>query len=112
MSEGNDLEKWRAILLAERTALRESSATTADSRKPVTLDQQSVGRLSRMGALQIQAMAKAEEERRTRRLRLISAALSRLDEGEYGYCMTCGFDIPNKRLSVDAAVAQCVDCAK
>ena len=46
------------------------------------------------------------------RLRLIAAALSRLDEGEYGYCMSCGIDIPEKRLAVDAAAAQCVDCAK
>ena len=112
MSEERDLEKWRATLLAERATLKESSAATSDSRTPVTLDQQSVGRLSRMDALQVQAMAQAEEERRQHRLRLISAALSRLDDGEYGYCMTCGIDIPEKRLSVDAAAAQCVDCAK
>jgi DnaK suppressor protein len=107
-----DLEAWRAKLLAERAALQESSSATVDSRSPVTLDQQSVGRLSRMDALQVQAMAQAEEERRQHRLRLIAAALSRLDEGEYGYCMSCGIDIPEKRLAVDAAAAQCVDCAK
>lgn len=62
--------------------------------------------------MQVQAMARAEEDRRQHRMRLISAALSRLDEGEYGYCMTCGIDIPVKRLEVDAAAAQCVVCAK
>lgn len=100
------------MLHAERAALTDSSAATSENRTPVALDQQSVGRLSRMDAMQVQAMAQAEEDRRQHRLRLISAALLRLDEGEYGYCMTCGVDIPEKRLDVDAAAAQCVDCAK
>ena len=112
MTEKQDLEKWRDKLLAERESLTDASAATSDSRTPVTLDQQSVGRLSRMDAMQVQAMHQAEEERRQHRLRLISAALSRLDEGEYGYCMTCGIDIPEKRLSIDPAASQCVDCAK
>jgi len=112
MTQKLDLESWRENLLAERATLKDASAATSDSRTPVTLDQQSVGRLSRMDAMQVQAMHQAEEERRQLRLRLISAALSRLDEGEYGYCMTCGVDIPAKRLSIDPAAAQCVDCAK
>jgi len=112
MAKELDLESWRETLQAERAALMVSSAATSDNRSPVTLDQQSVGRLSRMDAMQQQEMAKAEEDRRQHRLRLISAALSRLDEGEYGYCMTCGTDIPEKRLEVDPAAAQCVDCAK
>lgn len=106
-----DPEAARAALLAEQDALRDSSASTASRRSPVTLDQQSVGRLSRMDALQGQAMAQAEEERRKLRLRLIDAALRRIDEGEYGYCVSCGDDIPQKRLDFDPAAAQCVDCA-
>jgi DnaK suppressor protein len=112
MAEKLDLEIWREKLLAERVALTGGSAATSESRAPVTLDQQSVGRLSRMDAMQGQAMHKAEEDRRQHRLRVISAALSRLDEGEYGYCMTCGVDMLEKRLSIDPAAAQCVDCAK
>lgn len=112
MANELDLESWRQTLLTERAALTESSDATSENRTPVTLDQQSVGRLSRMDALQVQAMAQAEEDRRQHRMRRITAALSRLDEGEYGYCMTCGADIPEKRLEVDPAAAQCVDCAK
>ncbi len=111
-NSGPDLEAARAVLLAERKALQGSSASTADKRTPVTLDQQSVGRLSRMDALQGQAMAQAEEERRQQRLRLIGAAVKRIDEGEYGYCVSCGHDIPEKRLAFDPAASQCVDCAK
>ena len=112
MTEKLDLESWRAKLLTERATLTDASAATAESRTPVALDQQTVGRLSRMDAMQVQAMAQAEEERRQHRMRLISAALSRLDEDEYGSCMTCGVDIPEKRLAIDLAASQCVDCAK
>ena len=107
-----DIEAFRQVLQDEKAALTDSSSATAENRATVTLDQQSVGRLSRMDALQVQAMAQAEEDRRQMRLRLIDAALARIGEGEYGYCMTCGTDIPEKRLTVDPAAAQCVDCAK
>ncbi len=106
-----DEERVRQKLEALRTELLESSAATTDDRQPVTLDQQSVGRLSRMDAMQVQAMAQAQEGRRQDQLRRIDAALQRLAEGEYGSCVVCGDDIPAKRLEIDPMVAQCVDCA-
>jgi len=99
------LERERAELLA----VRESSA---DDRRPVELDQQSVGRLSRMDAMQVQAMAQAVEVRRQGRLQRIEAALQRLDDGDYGFCLECGEDIPMKRLDFDLTLAHCVDCAE
>ena len=111
-NSGYDLDAVRATLLDEIETLRSSSASTAEKRTPVTLDQQSVGRLSRMDALQVQAMAKAEEERRQQRLRLIDAALKRIDDGDFGYCVSCGYDIPEKRMAFDPAAFQCVDCAQ
>lgn len=98
------LERERDELLA----VRESSA---DDRRPVELDQQSVGRLSRMDAMQVQAMAQAVEVRRQGRLQRIEAALQRLDEGDYGFCLECGEDIPMKRLDFDLTLTHCVDCA-
>lgn len=83
-----------------------------DDRSTVTLDQQSVGRLSRMDALQRQAMAQATERRRWTERRRIEVALARLNEGEYGYCTDCGEDIPAARLEVDPTVPTCVTCAK
>ena len=109
--QGLDIDAMRQALVDERSRLESSSASTSDRRDPVTLDQQSVGRLSRMDALQVQAMAQAEEGRRQQRLRLIDAALGRIDEGEYGYCVACGDDIAPKRLMSDPAAPRCVDCA-
>lgn len=106
-----DPQAIRADLEAERASLLEMSAAAAEERRPVELDQQSVGRLSRMDALQVQAMANAVDARRKGRLQRIEAALKRLDEGDYGYCLDCGEEIPEKRLATDLAVTHCVDCA-
>jgi DnaK suppressor protein len=64
-----------------------------------------------MDALQVQAMANAVEGRRQGREARIKAALKRLDEGEYGTCITCGDDIPAERLELDATTARCVGCS-
>ena len=93
---------------AELTALMDGSA---DQRAPVELDQQSVGRLSRMDAMQQQAMAAATQRHRETEIRRIDAALARLDAGEYGACVRCGEDIAPDRLALDPAVALCVNCA-
>ncbi len=38
-------------------------------------------------------------------------AAARMDEGEYGACVTCGEDIAAKRLELDPAAAVCIACA-
>ena len=106
-----DLPTIRRTLEAERAALLHESEATAEDQRPVELDQQSVGRVSRMDALQVQAMAQALEARRQGRLLRIEAALQRLDAGEYGLCEECGDDIPAKRLEIDPATERCIDCA-
>lgn len=107
-----DLAAFRARLLSEREALLASSEGDRDSRRPVILDQQSVGRLSRMDALQMQAMAIETERRRQTRLRRIDAALERIDEGEFGDCMSCGEPIAPGRLEFDPTSPRCLACAQ
>jgi DnaK suppressor protein len=106
-----DPDAARKALLARRDELTALSEMSADSREAVALDQQSVGRLSRMDAMQAQAMAKANERQRRTELSRIDAALRRIDEDEYGYCQKCGEEIAEKRLAVDPAASFCVDCA-
>ncbi len=112
MTTAPTASRIQAALDGLRATLLKSSADTLADRRPVELDQQSVGRLSRMDALQVQAMAQAQEGRRQDQLRRIDAALQRLADGEYGACVECGEDIPAKRLGVDPTVVRCVDCAK
>lgn len=106
-----DLAAMRARLLAQREEALALSESSKEARAPVTLDQQSVGRLSRMDALQGQAMAQATEQRRQQELQRIEAALKRLDNGDYGYCLRCDEEIEAKRLDFDATVPLCVACA-
>ncbi len=105
------LKAPRARLIAERDELRRLIDASEEARQPVELDQSRVGRLSRMDALQGQAMAIETERRRKLELRRIDAALARLDEGEYGACVECGEDIASKRLDLDPRAALCMDCA-
>ena len=106
-----DIERARQQLVARRDELTRLSEISSEARDTVALDQQSVGRLSRMDAMQQQAMAEANERQRAAELQRIDAALNRLEEGEYGYCDRCGEEIPEKRLEIDPSTATCVACA-
>ncbi|MDG2002303.1 MAG: TraR/DksA C4-type zinc finger protein [Novosphingobium sp.] len=106
-----DEAQGRAHLLARLTELEEEDRISAEARAPVSLQQDSVGRLSRIDAMQQQAMAQATQRRRATEQRRVSAALIRLDEGEWGWCATCGLEIAEARLAHDPAVSQCVECA-
>ena len=96
-------------LYDETLALSEAAK---ENRKPVALDQQSVGRLSRMDSLQVQAMDKAQDAARQKKRLKIKAALKRLDAGDYGYCVSCDEPIGEKRLDLDPSVPLCISCAK
>ena len=88
------------------------SKTSKSGRAPVILDQQSVGRLSRMDAMQQQSMDLAREERRQQRLGILAAALQRIEADDYGYCLRCDEPIKDARLKIDPAVLTCVSCAR
>lgn len=82
-----------------------------DEQNPVEPNKGDMGRLSRMDAMQIQAMAEETARRRDLELHRIGAALERIEEEEYGLCVSCGQAIPPKRLENDPATPTCVDCA-
>ena len=108
----DEITAFRKALLRELDLLASENSATSDDRSTVTLDQQSVGRLSRMDALQRQAMAQATQRRRGARGARIDAALKRMDEGEFGYCQDCGDEIGTKRLDLDPTIPTCVTCAR
>lgn len=99
-------------LMAELDELRAASAGTSADRAPVVLDQQSVGRLARMDAMQVQAMAAAVDVRRGGRIAAITAALKRLEGDDFGWCDGCGEFIGLPRLDLDPVICRCVGCAR
>ncbi|RBW60197.1 TraR/DksA C4-type zinc finger protein [Ruegeria sp. A3M17] len=105
------LEDFEARIHARLDELAEHSALGTEAQAVVELDQQAVGRLSRMDALQNQAMAKAQQANRDIETRRLLVALTRIKDGEFGYCEDCGEEIPEGRLNLDPAASKCVSCA-
>ena len=86
-------------------------AVTDEAVRPVQLDQQAVGRLSRMDSLQNQQMSRNLQEREQARYAALRAALARMDEGTYGICTGCGDEIEAGRLFVMPEAEHCPGCA-
>lgn len=104
-------EAARDRLVARREELRRLLESGAEAAAPVELDQARMGRLSRMDALQHQALAQDAQRRRQQEIARIEAALRRLEEGEYGWCAGCGEAIAPGRLELDPVSALCAACA-
>ena len=106
------LDHFKTLLLDRRQALLQAGETGEEAEKVVELDQTRVGRLSRMDAMQAQAMSR--ETGRRRRLDLVKtdAALKRLEEGEYGECLGCAETINPNRLEADPTATLCINCAE
>ncbi|MCP5075891.1 MAG: TraR/DksA family transcriptional regulator [Rhodobacteraceae bacterium] len=112
MIKKNELVAYHAQLLDFIAELEQEDADTTDSRATVVLDQQSVGRLSRMDAIQQQAMANATHQRRLAEIARAKAALVRIDQDEFGWCVDCGEEISTKRLDHDPSLPTCITCAR
>ena len=105
------LAELELLLNKRREELESIADSTAQAAKPVELDQTRVGRLSRMDALQGQAMALESERRRQLELQRVATALTRMKTDDYGYCLSCGELIAMARLTVDPCATHCVACA-
>ena len=107
----SDLQQFVELIRSRLNALAEEDALGEAGQKTVELDQQAIGRLSRMDALQNQAMAKATDARRSMERAQLQAALARIDDGEFGYCEDCGDEIATGRLKLNPAATKCIECA-
>ena len=104
--------KYKELIEQQLEELTAEDVLGQSAQKTVELDQQSVGRLSRMDALQSQAMAQAQQRRSDAHKQALQAALRRLAEDEFGYCMECGDKIEEARLLANPVVLKCVSCLK
>ena len=98
-------------LIALREELQSIASTSEAASQVVELDQAKVGRLSRMDALQAQAMSQASDRRREAKLKMIERALSRIEDDEFGNCMACDEPIARKRIEFDPTAELCIECA-
>lgn len=101
---------FRQRLFDELDKIEQSLQASQSAGETVMLDQSSVGRLTRMDAMQQQAMASELTERLQRSKRKAQAALNRLNAGTYGLCCACEADIDPSRLAHDPAAVFCHSC--
>lgn len=108
--EQRQIDELRGILEARRRELETQLESGTEAARPVTLDQQSVGRVSRIDAIQQQQMAIASQQQSANVSKRIDLALQRIDDGEYGYCLQCGEPIAFARLQAQPFANLCLDC--
>ncbi len=107
-----NLSEFKILIEDKLKELRKEDELGKVSQQTVELDQQSVGRLSRMDALQSQAMAQAQKRRRNAMQVVLQAALKRIDEGEFGFCDDCGDEIGQSRLMANPIITKCISCIR
>jgi DnaK suppressor protein len=111
MVQGIDDETTRRRLEARLAELEAAEDSRREAAETVELDQARTGRLTRMDALQQQAMAQASNRRAQLEKQRIQGALRRLAEGTYGHCLRCEEPIDPRRLDADPATTLCIECA-
>ena len=108
MREDIDLDHFKKRLEQRLGEIKEARRTI----DPVELDQGRVGRLSRMDAMQQQAMAQAASRLADLEEQRIRTAFKRIATGDYGYCIHCEEDIAEGRLRADPSALTCIACAR
>lgn len=103
---------FRDLLQKLKAELLKAGETGDLAEEVVELDQARVGRLSRMDAMQVQAMSLETGRRRRQQLLQVDTALNRIESGDYGDCIECGEAINPKRLEANPCSTFCIECAE
>jgi DnaK suppressor protein len=104
------ISELRSDLERIRRRLERSMSANGDPRATREIDQASVGRLSRIEALQNQGLTQNLRDRERTQFDEVMQALSRLDDGTYGLCSACGGTIGHERLLVFPETRTCGEC--
>ena len=106
------LERFEQLLRHKQEQLMILEDAGQSAAQTVELDQSKVGRLSRMDALQMQAMSQESNRRRALELKSIATAMMRIKQGRYGHCLSCDEEIMQKRLEISPETPYCISCAE
>ena len=106
----DQLERFQTLLEELKAELNEGLESNVEDANTVELDT-SIGRLSRIDAMQSQQMALELKRRQQNRLLRVENALKAIKDGSYGECRNCGKAIHHERLEYQPDAVVCVDCA-
>ncbi|MBY0544677.1 MAG: RNA polymerase-binding protein DksA [Gammaproteobacteria bacterium] len=107
MNEGQQ-QHFRAILIAIKQQLMEGSDATVESLRGD--DKELADPADKATREEIIGLMLRASDREGKLLRKTEEALQRLDDGEYGYCESCGEEIGIKRLEARPTATLCIDC--
>ena len=108
--QADEIEQLRQLLEIRRDQIETLLDSARTDSQPVALDQQSVGRVSRIDAIQQQQMALASRQQAQAQLGLVERALAGIASGDYGECSECGESIAFARLQAQPFAELCIDC--
>ncbi len=103
-------EEIKAIILEQITKTEEAITQYEDMSQPIA-PENSIGRVSRMDAINNKSVAEAALRQAKRKLKKLQLALSKIDDPKFGICVRCKKDIPPKRLILMPESQYCVNCA-
>ena len=99
-----------SLLQSNKAKLEQQLLDSESATGVVTLDQSSVGRVSRVDAMQQQSMAVSTRTKAKISLRKVLKALKRLDTEDFGFCGQCDEQIEFNRLKVQPQASHCLKC--
>lgn len=104
------MQGLKNLLIEMRTQLDEQVRLSNPAVDVVKLDQTSVGRVSRIDAIQQQGIAVAAQNKAKRQILYVNKALKAMEIGDYGFCVSCGQGISMPRLMVRPEANLCLSC--
>ena len=106
-NKGDFVKKVEQEIEATKTSIEKLKQQT----NPVSPDN-SIGRLSRMEAINAKSVTETSIAQANERLKKLAWALSQADNEDFPYCQNCGEAIPLKRLMLVPESRRCVECAQ
>lgn len=103
------LEELRCLLVEREAAAQQGLEASTDDAKPVDLEL-SIGRLSRVDAMQHQQVALARRKHMGVQQQQLRSALARVADGTYGLCLECDEPIGYARLQARPETPLCRRC--
>lgn len=106
----NERTEISSIIDSQIESTREEIEELTELTKPISLDN-SIGRLSRMDAINNKAINEMALRDKKRLLQKLDRAKERAKKSDLGTCMKCGDEIPFGRLKIMPYTTRCVNCA-
>ncbi len=103
-------ENIKQAIYDEILKTKESIKDLEEQNKPISPDV-SLGRLTRMDAINNKSVIEASLKQAKLRLNSLNNALTKIDSEDFGLCIGCGEQIPIARFLIRPESVYCVSCA-